>query len=122
MHPSTERDFGAAVDDAIARLRYGGIGINCWAGVVYALGSASWGAYPGHTPADIRSGSGVVHNAYLFDHPEKTVVRAPFRIRPTPAWFWTNASTVEIGRRLVRYETAPTWGNVASVAAAALRG
>jgi acyl-CoA reductase-like NAD-dependent aldehyde dehydrogenase len=122
VHPSTERDFGEAVDDAIARLRYGGIGINCWAGVVYALGSASWGAYPGHTPADIRSGSGVVHNAYLFDHPEKTVVRAPFRIRPTPAWFWTNASTVEIGRRLVRYETAPTWGNVASVAAAALRG
>jgi acyl-CoA reductase-like NAD-dependent aldehyde dehydrogenase len=122
VHPSTERDFGDAVDDAIARLRYGGIGINCWAGVIYALGSTSWGAYPGHTPADIRSGSGVVHNAYLFDHPEKSVVRAPFRIRPTPAWFWTNKSTVELGRRLVRYETAPTWGNVASVAAAAIRG
>ena len=47
-------------------------------GAIYGLVSPTWGAYPGHTPEDIQSGSGVVHNTWLFDHPEKSVVRAPF--------------------------------------------
>lgn len=122
VHPATMRDYPDAMDTAIANLRYGGIGINCWPAVVYALGTTTWGAFPGHDARDIRSGVGVVHNALLFDHPQKSVVRAPFRIRPTPAWFADNKNLAETGRRLTRYEQTPSWANLMSVAAAALRG
>jgi len=122
VHPATERDHGAAVDAAVAKLRYGGIGINCWPAVNYALCVTTWGAFPGHPPTDIRSGTGVVHNALLFDHPEKSVVRAPFRIRPTPAWFADHRNLAEVGRRLLQQEAHPSWGGVMRVAAAALKG
>jgi acyl-CoA reductase-like NAD-dependent aldehyde dehydrogenase len=122
VHPATERDHAASIDDAIARLRYGGIGVNCWPAVVYALGVTTWGAFPGHPPTDIRSGAGVVHNALLFDHPEKSVVRAPFRIRPTPEWFADHKNLAEVGRKLLRQEAAPSWGGVLRVAGAAIKG
>lgn len=39
----------------------------------------SWGAFAGdQTLADVGSGLGHVHNTYLYDHPQKTVVRTPF--------------------------------------------
>ena len=122
VHPATERDHADAVDDAIARLRYGGIGVNCWPAIVYALGVTTWGAFPGHPPTDIRSGAGVVHNALLFDHPEKSVVRAPFRIRPTPAWFADHKNLAEVGQRLLAQEAHPSWGGVMRVAGAAIKG
>jgi hypothetical protein len=121
-HPFTLRDQRAAIDDAVLRLRYGTVSVNCWPAVAYALVSTPWGAYPGHTPEDIRSGSGVVHNAFLFDNAEKAVVRAPFRIRPTPPYFADNRNGAAIGRALVRYEAAPSFGAVARVVAAAARG
>jgi hypothetical protein len=90
--------------------------------VIYGLVSPTWGAYPGHTPEDIQSGTGVVHNTWLFDHPEKSVVSAPFRIRPTPAWFSDNKKLRELGQRLVEFEAAPSWGRFAKVALAAIKG
>jgi acyl-CoA reductase-like NAD-dependent aldehyde dehydrogenase len=122
VHPATMRDFPEAVDRAIARLRYGGVAVNCWAGALFALGSTSWGAFPGHTPQDIRSGTGVVHNAMLFDHPQKSVVVAPFTFGPKPAWFADHRSLAEVGRRMLDLETGPTWGRLLRVARAALRG
>ena len=37
--------------------------------------------------ADVGSGLGAVHNTYLFDHPQKAVVRTPFTtpLHPMPA-------------------------------------
>lgn len=122
VHPATMRDFRAEVERAIARLRYGGVAINCWAGVLFALGSTSWGAFPGHTPEDIRSGVGVVHNTMLFDHPQKSVVRAPFTWKPTPAWFADHKSLADVGRTLCDFERAPSWGRLFRVARAAMRG
>ena len=88
----------------------------------YALGVTSWGAFPGHTPQDIVSGSGVVHNALLFDHPQKSVVRAPFRLRPKPVYFPDHRSLDRLGRRLTRFEAAPSPSGLVGVVAAALRG
>ena len=122
VHPATEQAHMAEVTKAIDELRYGAVGFNVWPGVIYALVSPTWGAYPGHTPEDIQSGTGVVHNAWLFDHPEKSVVSAPFRIRPTPAWFSDNRNLRELGQRLVELEAAPSWGRFAKVAVAALKG
>jgi acyl-CoA reductase-like NAD-dependent aldehyde dehydrogenase len=122
VHPATEEAYERELARAIDELRYGAIGLNVWPGVIYGLVSPTWGAYPGHRPEDIQSGTGVVHNAFLFDHPEKSVVSAPFRIRPTPAWFADHRDLRELGRRLVAFEAAPSWGRLLRAARAALRG
>jgi acyl-CoA reductase-like NAD-dependent aldehyde dehydrogenase len=122
VHPATMRDFADELDRAISRLRYGGVAVNCWAGVLYALGSTSWGAFPGHTPEDIQSGTGVVHNTLLFDHPQKSVAYAPFTFAPKPAWFADHKSLADVGRNLLAFEAAPSWGKLFRVARAALRG
>src|SRR5262249_18618324 len=72
IDPATERRCGAALDRAIEGLRYGGIGINVWAGIIYGLVSSIWGAFPGHLATDIQSGAGVVHNTFMLDHPQKS--------------------------------------------------
>jgi hypothetical protein len=122
VHPSTEDDHREAVARALRELRYGGIGVNVWPGLIYGLVTPSWGAFPGHTADDIQSGSGVVHNAFLFDHPEKSVVRAPFRIRPTPAWFSDHRNLRALGQQLVAFEAKPSWGAFFRVVSAAIRG
>lgn len=121
-HTATLESHHASIAKAIDDLRYGAVGLNVWPGVIYGLVSPTWGAYPGHTPEDIQSGVGVVHNAFLFDHPEKSVVRAPFRIRPTPAWFGDHKNLRQLGERLVDFEAEPTWGRFFRVVRAALKG
>jgi acyl-CoA reductase-like NAD-dependent aldehyde dehydrogenase len=122
IHSSTERDYEAEFDRAIASLRYGGIGINCWAAIVYGLVSTTWGAFPGHSPKDIQSGTGVVHNTYLFDHPQKSVVHAPFRIMPKPVWFPDHKNLAKMARKLTFMEASPSWGKLFGVAFEALKG
>ncbi|MBX3233333.1 MAG: aldehyde dehydrogenase [Labilithrix sp.] len=122
IHPRSEEENEQAFARAIRDLRYGGIGINAWPGAIYGLVSPTWGAFPGHTAEDIQSGTGVVHNAWMFDHPEKSVLRAPFRIRPTPAWFGDHRNLRELGMRLVEHEAAPSWKTLLRVARAAIKG
>lgn len=118
----TARAEKELLEQVVADLRFGGIGVNVWPGLIYGLVVTSWGAFPGHTPEDIQSGTGVVHNAFLLDHVQKTVVRAPFVIKPTPAWFADHRTLRDLGRRLARYEENGGWGRLVGVAAAALRG
>jgi acyl-CoA reductase-like NAD-dependent aldehyde dehydrogenase len=122
IDPKTERANKAALDRAIEQLRYGGIGINVWAGIIYGLVTPTWGAFPGHPPTDIQSGSGVVHNTFMLDHPQKSVVRAPFRLRPTPIWFGDHKNLRAVGQNLLAFETKPGMGKLFSVALAALKG
>jgi len=122
VDPRTQRRHAAAFDRAVSELRYGGIGINAWAGVNFALGATSWGAFPGHVSEDIGSGRGVVHNTFLFDHPEKSIVRAPFRPHPKPVWFVGHKSLDTLGRRLTRFEAEPSFAKLPGIAIAAFRG
>ncbi len=122
VHPETERDHAGEVEGMIGGLRYGGIGVNVWAGVIYGLVVTTWGAFPGHPLEDIRSGRGVVHNAYLFDHPQKSVVRAPFRMKPTPAWFTDHKTQDRLGEALLGMEAKPGWLRLPKLVAAAVRG
>ncbi|MEM8598422.1 MAG: aldehyde dehydrogenase family protein [Bacteroidota bacterium] len=110
------------VEDAIADLRYGGVSLNHWPGVCYGLGSTPWGAFPGHTLADIQSGIGMVHNAKLFDAAQKSVVRGPFRYLPKPPWFVTHAHAAEVGERLVDFEADPNPAKLPGIFAFAVRG
>lgn len=122
VHPATERECAVELDRAVAELRYGGIGYNVWAGLIYGLVVTTWGAFPGHPSEDIQSGRGVVHNAYMFDHPEKSVVRGPFRIKPTPLWFSDHKKQADTARVLAEMEAHPSWLKLPKLVANAIRG
>ena len=42
IHHKTQKTHAAAYEQALADLRYGGIGVNCWSGLVYGLGAPTW--------------------------------------------------------------------------------
>lgn len=123
VHPQTQREpaVSAAVERAMADLRYGGIGLNIWHATVFALSTTTWGAYPGHPVNDIGSGTGVVGNAFMFDRPQKSVVRGPFRSRPVPPWFASNPRALPVMRRLLEFEADPSPFLLARVLAATVR-
>jgi acyl-CoA reductase-like NAD-dependent aldehyde dehydrogenase len=134
VHPRTERSDAVAVEAAIAGLRYGTIGVNCWSAFGFLLGYTPWGAYPGHTRQHIGSGAGFVHNAFMLEDVEKTVVRAPFApaprallsaspsLSPKPPYFVTNRTAAVTVERLVQFTAAPAIAKLPGIFASALRG
>ncbi len=110
VHPKSLKDpaVADAVERAIANLRYGAIAVNHWSGLVYGLVTPTWGAFPGHERTDIRSGQGVVHNTFMFDRPQKSVLRGPFRVFPRPAWFVDNDRAAAVGPRLTYFNADPS--------------
>ncbi|WP_036969418.1 aldehyde dehydrogenase family protein [Promicromonospora kroppenstedtii] len=133
VRPRDRRAMGAAFDHAIADLRYGNIAINAWTGLSFLLAGATWGAFPGHTVADVGSGIDVVHNGHLLSGPERSVVTGAFRpfprsvlhgepsLFPKPPWFSGSRSVTDTGRALTRYAAAPSWGRLLPVLLAAFR-
>ncbi len=119
---ATQRAHREQFEDALARLRYGDIAVNAWTGVNFGIGDATWGAYPGNRLDDIGSGIGVVHNGHLFDHPQKSIMRAPFIMFPWPIWFADHRNLHELGRRAVPFEAAPSLSALPALALAGLRG
>ena len=124
VHPRTLRQPGvkAAVERAIADLRYGTVAVNHWAAIGYGLVVTPWGAYPGHEVSDIQSGAGVVHNTLMFTRVQKSVVRAPFRVLPKPVWFATHRTAHRLTPKLSRFEAAPSPAKLPGIFALALRG
>jgi acyl-CoA reductase-like NAD-dependent aldehyde dehydrogenase len=122
VHPRTLADHRSDVDRALLDLRYGAVAVNAWSGVMFALGTTSWGAYPSEDPDRVESGRGVVHNTLLIDCPQKSVLWAPFRMRPTPVWFADHRTLAEVGRRMTDFEVKPAISKLPGILAAALRG
>jgi hypothetical protein len=121
IDPATRLAIAPAVDRAMSRLRYGTIGINLWAAAGFVLGVTPWGAYPGHTFYEIQSGIGFVHNARLIDRPTKTVIEAPFRIIPKPAWSVYHRNSTPTLMALAAFEAEPGMRNLAAVIGNAVR-
>ncbi len=135
IHPRTAATLGDRFSRAVADLRYGCVGINVWTALGFLHPRATWGAYPGHTPDDIQSGQGVVHNALMFDRAEKTVVTGPFRpahrswrgggglhISPKPPWFITNRTFLDTARGLTRYAADGSRRHLPGIFLSAMRG
>jgi acyl-CoA reductase-like NAD-dependent aldehyde dehydrogenase len=124
IHPKAMKDprVAAAAERAIARLRYGVVGVNSWAGFAFAYGAPPWGAYPGSAPADIQSGTGWVHNTSMLEGIEKAVLRHPLTIRPKPATFPSHRTAHTMLRRLTFLDERASWARVPGVVAAAMRG
>jgi aldehyde dehydrogenase (NAD(P)+) len=120
---SIERDvtLRRGLDRAIAELRYGTVGVNVWPAVGYGLGSPPWGGYPGATLANVQSGIGWGHNAFLLEHVEKVVVEGPLLTFPEPFWYPGHAHLRELGAALTGIEAAPSLPGVLRAAWAAVR-
>jgi acyl-CoA reductase-like NAD-dependent aldehyde dehydrogenase len=134
VHPRTLRSDRDAVDRAVADLRYGTVGVNCWSAIGFLLGYTPWGAHPGHTRQDIGSGIGFVHNAFMIEDVEKTVLSAPFAptprglftgapsLSPRPPYFVTNRTALTTIRRVTGFAADPRAGRLPAILASALRG
>lgn len=124
VHPASRKDpaVRAALERAVARLRYGTIAINQWTGIGYAMASTPWGAHPGHHRTDIQSGVDVVHNTYLLSDTQKTVVSGPWKVVPKPTWFPTHRTSNVVLERLTYFEAAPSIAKLSRVIAATLQG
>ncbi len=124
IHPRTMKDprIAEAAERAIARLNYGAVGVNSWAGFVFAYATPPWGAYPGSVPEDIQSGTGWVHNTTMLEGIEKAVLRHPLTIVPKPATFPSHRTADTLMRRLTSLDERARWAKVPGVVAAAMRG
>ncbi len=121
IHPKTIAAIGRKrFEELLIKLHYGTIAVNAWTGLGFLTPQATWGAFPGHTLADVQSGIGVVHNSMMFDKPERTVVEAPFKpfprnllslsftMLPRPPWFITNKKGNILGKLLVNFQYRPS--------------
>lgn len=135
IHPATIRQIGKArFEEIIAELHYGTIGINGWCALGFLITACPWGAYPGHTIDDVQSGIGTVHNAFMLERTERTVVTAPWRpfprgllsgqfsLLPRPPFFITNRRQHKIGKMLTRLQYRPDWKMLPGVFLNALLG
>jgi acyl-CoA reductase-like NAD-dependent aldehyde dehydrogenase len=124
VHPLTRKEPGmqAALDQAIADLRYGTVGINYWAAAGFTMGSPTWGAFPGHALNDIQSGNGVVHNTLMFERAQKTVLYAPFRSMLIPPWFALRGKAARsLFPRLTAFEAHHSPWKVPGIALSAMK-
>jgi hypothetical protein len=121
VHPDTERQLGSRIEEASESLRYGTVSINHWPAIGFALGTTPWGAFPGHTLDDVQSGIGSVHNTFLFDRPQKSVIYGPFRVFPLPPWFVTHKNAHKVGERLTMFEANPGWAQIPGILAQAIQ-
>jgi acyl-CoA reductase-like NAD-dependent aldehyde dehydrogenase len=134
IHPRTLKELGRQFEEIVADLHYGCVGVNAWSALGFLLSQTPWGAFPGHALNDIQSGRGFVHNTFLFDRVERTLVYGPFRpyprnllhgemtLLPRPPWFVTNKKADKIGRALVDFQYQPSWAKLPGIFMHALLG
>jgi acyl-CoA reductase-like NAD-dependent aldehyde dehydrogenase len=124
VHPTTEGDpaLKSALDQAVSALRHGTIGINVWPAIAYAFVSTPWGGHPSATLKDIQSGLGWVHNTVMLENIEKCVVRGQLKPFPKQVYFPTHKTANKLLKKMVAFETAPSWLKVPGLALAAMQG
>ncbi len=122
--PALERDptIANALEKSIVDLRYGTVSINHWAALCYGATTLPWGGHASATLDNIQSGLGWVHNTYMLEGIDKSVVRGGIKAFPTPPWFAGNRQTTALGPKLVKMEASPGWGKVPGIAVRALLG
>jgi acyl-CoA reductase-like NAD-dependent aldehyde dehydrogenase len=124
VHPESLKDpmIAEAVEYAIARLRYGTVSVNGFAGMSFAFASPPWGAYPGAHIDDIQSGAGFVHNTPMLAGIEKAVIRYPLTNFPKPGYFPSHRTSHRIMRSLVSMDCNASWSRVPGIVLNAMLG
>ena len=113
VHPTTEDEHGEAVERALSELRYGGIAVNVWPAVSYALGVTSWGAFPGNEARDIGSAPAWSTTPALRPSRSPSSSAVPRASKP-PGSRGTTRRT--LAGRLTELEAAPSWSKLVGVA------
>ena len=95
---------------ALSTLNYGCVSVNQWSALAYSLLTPPWGGVPGARLEDAKSGIGQVHNTFLLERVEKTILTGPLVNFPKPVWFPDHKKSLEVGRELFAlYQTgSPT--------------
>jgi aldehyde dehydrogenase (NAD(P)+) len=134
IHPKTLKQLGPDFEAALTALHYGAIGINIWSAAAFMLVQATWGAFPGSTTDNIQSGFGIVGNSFMFEKPERTVIRSSFypfprswlhgdpAFLPKPPWFLTNKTAHITTRGVAKITLDPKWRYLPAILLSALRG
>jgi hypothetical protein len=124
VHPSFYKDKAGAdaLDAALAGLRHGAIGVNYWPALVYAMMSPPWGGYPSGTLTDAQSGIGSVHNTFMLDGVQKTVLEGPLTQSPKPLWFPTHRRPEPLAWKVLELYHKPSAWKLPGLLLAALRG
>lgn len=123
VHPASLADpaLVAAVDGAVAHLRYGTVTVNSAAFAAYHTQVLPWGAHPAGEGEELESGLGRTANGLLLGSVQKSVLRGPFVDRPDP--FRATAPRAHAAaRRLAGYEATGSARVLPGLAAAAVRG
>lgn len=89
------------ISQALGTLRYGCVSVNQWSALAYSLLTPPWGGAPGASLEDAQSGIGQVHNTYLLERVEKTVLYGPLVNFPKPVWFPGHRNALRVGRELI---------------------
>ena len=107
VDPRTARRIGSSIDDCIAKLEYGIIGVNVWCAMIAIFPQLTWGAFPGNTAWNIESGVGQLSNGYMFDQIEKSVLWTPMM----SAIHLENAKLkiLKVIQRMAYYVIKPSW-------------
>ena len=134
IHPATLRQIGRVrFEELLSDLRYGCIAVNGWTGIGFLMVQTPWGAFPGHSPEDVQSGIGMVHNSLMLGATERTVISAPwapfprslrygFTLLPRPPWFVTHTRARVVARLLTDFLYRPAWRKLPRILVNALRG
>ncbi|MDN3496862.1 aldehyde dehydrogenase family protein [Planococcus sp. APC 4015] len=137
IDPDTEAALGGGFERAIADLRYGSLAVNAWTAFVFLTPTLTWGGHPGATPRNVESGIGVVHNALLLDHVERSIARGPFRpfprsatalfgagrrsVLPKPPWFVSSRTGGVVSEGFTRFRMDGDLGRLAVTLVQAFR-
>lgn len=123
VDPQTAKNpqVSAALEQAIADLRYGTVAINQYPAISYYIGLTSWGGFAGQDIYDIQSGTGVVNNPLMLPNPEKSVLRAPFELSPDP-FVLSTLRAHEFAAKMAAYEADPSLTRLPSILWTVVRG
>jgi hypothetical protein len=120
VDPRTAKKMGSSLDDCIAKLEYGVIGINVWSGMMATFPQLAWGAFPGNTAWNIESGVGKMCNSYMYDRPEKSVLWTPMI---SPIHLKTaKPRAKKVVKRMAYYVIKPSWMRLLKLFGAAIFG
>jgi acyl-CoA reductase-like NAD-dependent aldehyde dehydrogenase len=122
VHPHSLGDtvMAAAIEHAIENLRYGTVTVNLLAYYSYHFMVAPWGAFPGSSIYDVQSGIGKTANSLMFERPQKSVIRAPFRKQLDPV-IVKSKRVNEFARKMTYFEAAPALWKLPGLLWAAFR-
>jgi len=113
VHPASMKDpmVAAAVDRALADLRYGTIVVNNYGGLGVYIQCTPWGAYPGSDIYNVQSGIGFVNNPLMFDRVQKSVVYSDFA-PPIDASLAKTLENYRFFRQDAHYQLNPSVGKL----------